>query len=402
VAGMRTTAGDLAFSDHLPAIDAPIIAAARAAGAVILGKTNVPPWAGDFVADNPVFGRTNNPWDLTRTPGGSTGGGAAALAVGMTPLEFGTDIGGSVRVPAAYCGVFGHRSSETALPRVGSSPRRTRPNAAQVLVVMGPLARSPQDLALAIDVVAGPVEGEDVAWRLALPPARHDRLTDFRVAVLPWPAWMPLDAEIRAAWEDFVSHLSRHGAHVAIAQPEGLGDLRAYSDLYLRLLLAQWTPPTPLVEREALLAPLRGNADPFIQAQAEVIAADIGTYLDWHNRREEHRAAYRAFFREWDVLVMPTTLVPAFPHSSSTVVERMITVNGEAVRNHRQVFCASVATLTGQPATAFPVGLTRAGLPIGLQAVGPYLEDHTPIRFATLVEQEFGGFRPPPGYDALV
>ncbi|MHB8644164.1 MAG: amidase family protein, partial [Thermomicrobiales bacterium] len=401
VAGIRVTAGDLAFANHVAEHDAPIIAAARAAGAVIIGKTNVPPWAGDFVADNPVFGRTNNPWDLARTPGGSTGGGAAALAAGMTPLEFGSDIGGSVRLPAVYCGVFGHKSSETALPKVGMSPRRTRPNAARVLAVMGPLARSAQDLALAVDVVAGPAEGEDVAWRLALPAARHDQLADYRIAVLPWPEWVPLDDEIRLAWEGLVSGLSRHGAHVAIAQPEGFADLRAYHDLYLRLFLAQWTPSTPLAEREARMALLRDEDDLFVRAQADVIAADIGNYLDWHGRREDYRAAYRLFFRDWDVLLMPASLVPAFPHSSSTLAERMIAVNGKMAHNHLQLVCASVATLTGQPATAFPVSLTRSGLPIGLQAVGPYLEDHTPIRFAGLVEQEFGGFRPPPGYDSL-
>src|SRR6185436_4216071 len=150
----------------------------RAAGSVLMGKTNVPPMLADWQASNPVYGRTNNPWDLGRSPGGSTGG-SAAVAAGLTPLEFGSDIGGSIRVPAAFCGVYGHRPSETALPRSGQFPIPPMPNAAVVMGVQGPLARSPEDLLLALDVAAGADTGEDVAWRLALPPARHQRLGGF-------------------------------------------------------------------------------------------------------------------------------------------------------------------------------------------------------------------------------
>ena len=148
----------------------------RHAGAIIMGKTNVAPYAGDLQSWNPILGRTNNPWNLDRTPGGSTGGGAAAVAVGLTPLEFGSDIGGSIRIPAAFCGVYGHRPNEITVPRSGHFPGRPFPNPAVVMGVLSPLARTAEDLALAFDVVAGPEIGEDAAWRIEVPPPRRERL----------------------------------------------------------------------------------------------------------------------------------------------------------------------------------------------------------------------------------
>jgi amidase len=185
VAALPQSAGIPPLADYRPASDGPIAARVFAAGACLLGKTNIPVALSDWQADSPVYGRTSNPWDLDRTPGGSTGGGAAALAAGLTPLEIGSDIGGSIRVPAAYCGVYGHRPSETAVPRAGAFPFADAPNPAFVMGVQGPLARSALDLELLFDVVAGPVEGEDVAWRLDLPAPRHERLGEFRVAIMP-------------------------------------------------------------------------------------------------------------------------------------------------------------------------------------------------------------------------
>src|SRR6185503_10269961 len=185
VRGLRTTAGMGEWKDFRSEHDAPVTQRVKSAGAIVMAKTNVPQMLADWQSTNPVYGRTNNPWDVTRTPGGSTGGGAAALAAGLTPLEFGSDIGGSIRVPAAFCGVYGHRPSETAMPRSGQLPFPPMPNAAVVMGVQGPMARSAPDLEVALDVAAGPEAGEDVAWRLAIPPARHARLGEFRVAVLP-------------------------------------------------------------------------------------------------------------------------------------------------------------------------------------------------------------------------
>lgn len=399
VKGLPGTAGVERYKDRLPKNDAPLVARVRAAGAVIIGKTNVPPYAGDWQSDNRVFGRTNNPWDLSRTPGGSTGGGAAALSAGLTPLEFGSDIGGSIRIPAAFCGVYGHKPSETAVPRSGQFPGTPLPNAATVLSVPGPLARDASDLELALSVIAGPDTGEDTAWRLQLPPARHEQLSDFRVAVLPSLPWLPVDAEILAAQEECVNTLRRARCRVETTAPEGFGDFSDWYELYLRLLFVMMYIGETTKKRSQDAKPMRVFGDRFLKASASGIMASASDYITWHNRRETYRAMWRTFFREWDMVLTPTNIVPAFPHNDAPFQKRTFTINGITVPYSRQSAYVAIATLGGQPATAFPVGLTRTGLPIGLQAIGPYLEDHTPIRFAALVARECGKFHPPPGYD---
>src|SRR5881296_3135828 len=257
VRGLRTTAGMTEWKDFRSEHDAPVTQRVKAAGAVVMAKTNVPQMLSDWQSSNPVYGRSNNPWDLARTPGGSTGGGAAALAAGLTPLEFGSDIGGSIRVPAVFCGVCGHRPSETAMPRSGQFPYPPMPNAAVVMGVQGPLARSAGDLELALDVAAGPEVGEDVAWRLGIPPARHQRLAEFRVAVMPPIDWMPLDAEIAAALDSVASRLGRLGCQVKVAQPDALGDHRQHYALYLSLLAAVTSARVPVADRQARLEVMR-------------------------------------------------------------------------------------------------------------------------------------------------
>jgi amidase len=399
VKGLPGTAGVERYKDRLPKNDAPLVTRVRAAGAVIIGKTNVPPYAGDWQSDNRVFGRTNNPWDLSRTPGGSTGGGAAALSAGLTPLEFGSDIGGSIRIPAAFCGVYGHKPSETAVPRSGQFPGTPLPNAATVLSVPGPLARDASDLELALSVITGPDTGEDTAWRLQLPPARHEQLSDFRVAVLPSLPWLLVDAEILAAQEECVSTLRRARCRVETTAPEGFGDFSDWYELYLRLLFVMMYIGETTKKRSRDAKLMREFGDRFLKASASGIMASASDYITWHNRRETYRAMWRTFFREWDVVLTPTNIVPAFPHNDAPFQKRTFTINAITVPYSRQSAYMGIATLGGQPATAFPVGLTRTGLPIGLQAIGPYLEDHTPIRFAELVARECGKFHPPPGYD---
>ena len=405
VQGLQTTAGLSAFAQARADFDAAATQRMQTAGAVLMGKTNVPPMLADWQSGNDVFGRTNNPWDLARTPGGSTGGGAAALAAGLTALEVGSDIGGSIRVPAAFCGVYGHRPSDSALPRSGQLPFPPVPNPLGIMGVQGPLARSAADLDLALAVLAGPEGGEEVAWRLALPPPRHERLSAYRVAVLPAIDWVPVDAEIMAAQEELVSRLGRTGAYVKMIQPELFGDLRAHHVLYVSLISAITGARSPEAERRRLVELSRGYDDAFSEARRQGWLASVGDYFTWYGQREQYRAAYRAFFREWDVLLAPITLIPAFPHlklawpREARDFEHTIMVNGAAVAYDLQLVYPGIATLSGQPATAFPLGLTRAGLPIGLQAIGPYLEDRTPIHFAALLEREFGGFRRPPGYD---
>ena len=399
VAGLRGTAGVEEFAERVPDADSVLAARARAAGGVIIGKTNVPPNAGDWQADNPLFGRTNNPWDLERTPGGSTGGGAAALAAGLIPLEFGSDIGGSIRVPAAFCGLYGHKPSETALARSGHFPGSPMPNSALLMGVQGPLARGAADLELAFDVVAGPDLGEEAAWRLDVPPARHDRLCDYRVAVMPSIEWLPVDSEIAKALSTLVEGLSRIGCSVKEIQPSAFGDLRLHTELYYQLLNVMVTVGMAEAERKRTAGEARAGSNEFGEAIARGLEASASDFMIMCAQREEFRQGYRDFFRGWDVLLAPITIVPAFLHTDAPMSERTLDVNGQTVRYDRQIVYPAVATLCGQPATAFPVGLTGSGLPIGLQAIGPYLEDRTTIRFAALAAQEFGGFSPPPGYE---
>src|SRR5438093_827697 len=404
VTGLNTTVGLTEFAGFVSQHDAPATTRVRAAGAVVFGKTNVPPVLADWQSDNPVFGRTVNPWDPARTPGGPTGGGAGAIAAGLTPLEVGSDIGGSIRVPAAFCGVYGHKPSETALPKSGQFPYPPMPNAGVVMGVQGPLARSAEDLELALDVLAGPEVGEDVAWRLALPPARGKRLRDFRVAVLPPIAWAPPDREIAAALEQVVKRLERAGVTVKRAQPEGFGDYRDHHTLYRQLLSAVTSARLPEDERLERVEIWKTREDEFGRAALRGMRATAADYIGYFARREQVRAAYRAFFREWDVLLAPITLGPAFPHMpkpyppNAKELHDTLEVDGRTVLYDLGLVYPGVATLAGQPAPASPARRTRPEPPIGLQAIGPYLEDRTPIRFAALLAREIGGFTPPPAF----
>src|SRR5438876_2255760 len=405
VAGLETTCGVPEWKGYVSPHDAPAAARLHAAGTVLLGKTNVPPMLADWQSDNPIHGRTGNPWDTGRTPGGSSGGSAAALAAGLTALEVGSDIGGSIRVPAAFCGVYGHRPSETLLPKSGQFPMPPMPNAAVVMGVQGPLARSAEDLELALSVLAGADVGEDVAWRVELPTARHTRLADFRVAVLPAIPWLAVDDQISSALEDLATRLGRLGCQVKVAQPDALGDHRQHYALYLTLLSAVTSSRIPAEQRVARLQVMRTRDDEWSRALQRGIESGAPDYIAWIAQREQYRAAWRSFFREWDVLVAPAFFTPAYPHwdkpwpNTPDSIRKTVDVNGTPVLEELGLFYPALATLAGQPATAFPVGLTRGGLPIGLQAVGPYLEDRTPIRFAALLGRELGGFARPPGYD---
>jgi amidase len=416
VAGLPTTAGLAERVNAVAERDAHVVARLRAAGAIIIGKTNVPPNLGDWQANNPIFGRTNNPWDLERSPGGSSGGSAAALAAGLTPLDYGSDKGGSIRFPAAWCGVFGHRPSFGIVPSSGHFPGSPRPNETLTQNVIGPLARSADDLELALDVVAGPEAGLEVAWRLQLPPSRHARLEEYRVAVLPAAEWRAVDSEITSAINDLAATLRGLGAQVTNALPPELGDLREHHGVFQSIGTATTpeilnaifhaTPETTPVElteeyRRERAAAARAGTDPFAEARARGIECTAADFIALHDRREQYRAAWRRFFREWDVLLAPVATFLAPPHTTLPLHQRTTIINSQPASMRFAMVYASLPIVAGLPATAFPVGLSRDGLPIGIQAIGPFLEDRTPLRFAALVTEQLGGFRPPPGYDGV-
>lgn len=405
VAGLATCCGIEQARGFVSPVDSPTATRLKAAGAVIIGKTNIPIELADWQSANPVYGRTVNPFDHSRSAGGSSGGSAAALAAGMTPLEVGSDIGGSIRVPAAFCGVFGHRPSESALAKSGQFPVPPTPIPASVLAVQGPMARTATDLRLGLSVLAGADIGEDIAWQLHLPQPRHSKLAQFRVAALDVPSWVPVDPSIRQAQDSLLDILREQGCTVNMVSPTGFGDWRTHAQLYLKLLGAMLGARTPDAVRRERIAVLSEVGDDASRLFCEGMGASVAQLFQWLGEREQVRAAWRQFFTEHDVFITPAVMRNAYPHlaleGSPLIAARneKITVNGQSVPYIDQVFFPGVCTLAGQPATAFPMGRDQDGLPIGLQAVGPYLEDYTPIHFVELLEQtEVVGFSPPPQY----
>jgi amidase len=399
VEGLPTACGVPERAQTVPERDARIVASVRAAGAVIMGKTNVPANAADWQTENLLFGRTGNPWNLDRVPGGSSGGAAAAVAAGLVPLEFGSDIGGSIRYPAAWCGVYGHRPSVGVIPDSGHFPGSPLPNPTLKLNTLGPIARTAEDLALGFEVVAGPDIGEEVGWRLELPAARHTRLSEFRVGIFPGADWRPVDPQIAAAIETLAGALRAAGATVAEAQPEGFGDGRDHNEVFVSIAAAIQGSRLPTEERKARIASLNAAADPFGPIRAHHLEATAAEYMALHGRREQYRACWRSFFQGWDVLLAPIVIVPAPPHSTLPSDERVAEFDGKTVSFRVQSAYSGLSILSGIPGTAIPIGLSADGLPISIQVLGPYLEDRTTLEFARLVAAEIGGYQRPPGYD---
>jgi len=401
VAGLPTTWGIASAKGRVVADDALTVQRLKAAGAIILGKTNVPLMLTDWQSYNDVYGTTNNPWDVTRTPGGSSGGAAAALAAGFVPLELGSDIGGSLRVPAHFCGVFAHKPTQGLVPGRGQVPPGSPVLPLEVdLAVVGPMARAAGDLALALDVLAGPDEPLATAYRLALPAPRQDTLADYRVLVLDAHPSMPTSSAVRGAIDSLANGLEKAGAKVARKTPL-LPDLAAVARTYYSLLDSFFGADLPkeLYERVQSVAANIPSSDMSLGAVA--MRGYVLSHRDWvwaDRMRNVLAARWRALFREFDVVACPILATVAFPHDHTEQRLRKLDIDGTPQPYSLQAVWAGVATLTGQPATAVPIGRSPEGLPVGVQIVGPYLEDRTTIAFAGLIEQAFGGFVPPPGY----
>ncbi len=403
VTGLQTTGGVVSARGRISEFDSPHVQALTSAGMSLMGKTNIPSECADWQSNSPVYGRTNNPWNLDRSPGGSSGGSAAALAAGLTPLEIGTDIGGSVRVPANYCGLYGLRPSETAVPRWGDSPGSSLPNPSVAMSVCGPLARHAEDLELALDIIGMPDPGEDAGWHLNIRPARRETLRDFRVGFLGELDWVPLSNDVQRAIEHVRFTLERAGATIVEVDPEALfaGSWRHHLD-YTTMLMAIMGPDLSADDREFINERLTDRPELW-SAVNEAFESPPYAVFGWFARREQQRERYRSLFQDIDLLVAPISLRTAFPHKPEQRVlvdlyDRTIEIDGVEHPYDLNVVYPGTATFAGQPAVAFPTGLGEDGMPVGLQAIGPYLEDRTPIRFAELMAQEIGGFTPPPGY----
>lgn len=368
-AGIRSTCGSKMYANRVPKENAPAVQKLLDAGAIIVGKTNVPEWASDFQSYNDVAGTTNNPWKPDRTSGGSTGGGAAALAAGMGFLELGSDIGGSIRTPSHFCGVFGHKPTIDVVSIEGFvDPPNANP-APDRLSVNGPLARSPQDLLLGLGIAGGSAGGDRIAWSWTLPPARGARLRDYRIGYVLDDSFCPVTPEVRQLLEKTIDALGKAGARLEEGWPAGMK-------------IAEWYGAY------------------FTMLGAAVVPNDQTPHRAWGTAVRGQYTARRfwsEYFRDHDAFLMPVDFVTAFPHDHSpNLMERKIATPAGPRPYLDMLKWIFHATLTGNPATVCPVGRTPEGLPCGIQILGPYLEDATPIDVAGRIADLTGGFSPPP------
>jgi amidase len=397
-AGIRTTAGFPPLADYVPAQDAPVVARLRAAGAIVLGKTNVPVLSADYRADNPIFGRTNNPWDLRRTPGGSTGGGATALAAGLTTLEIGSDLAGSLRIPAHYCGVCALKPTEHRVPITGHIPEP--PGVARGvrhMQTIGPLARSVEDLTLALHLIAGPDGHES-----EVPPVPLGEVGDrpLNMARFAWTddfGGVPVTNDTRNALRAFVEELQRSGCQIEQRAPDGF-DLATAWETWGEIVLSERaaTAPEQAAERLAALGAEPDSPVALYRGMARGARATIQQYAESLTRRDALIMALEDFLQRWDAFLCPVSVGPAIEHCPFGTP---VNVDGREV----PYFVAGLAytcpfNLTGHPVVALPVTLSAEGLPIGLQVVGRRWGEIQLLAIAAQIAKVIGPFRHPPGY----
>ncbi|MGI5126630.1 amidase [Pseudonocardia sp. CA-107938] len=400
VAGLPTNWGMPEHRDHVPAEDAVQVSRLKAAGAVVLGKTNVPVGLQDIQSFNEVYGTTNNPWDPDRTSGGSSGGSAAALACGFGALSIGSDLAGSLRTPAHFCGVHAHKPTLGLVAARGMVPPQAPALPVDLdLAVVGPMARSARDLTLLLDVMAGPDPLTfGTAHELALPPARHERLGDFRVLVIDEHPFVPTASAVRAGVDRVAGALVEGGARVE-RHSALLPDLAEAAYLYTLFQFSGSVARFPVDTDEELrirAAALSADDRSLDAARVRGMLLSHRDWLEANHHRELHRHSWRQLFTEFDAVVCPITPTPAFPHDHHPdPLERRLDIDGVEHPYFDQLVWAGLATMPGLPATAIPTGPSPDGLPVGVQLVGPMYEDRTPLRLAELLEERIGGFQAP-------
>jgi amidase len=395
--GSPNSWGVPALEDALSRRTAVPVARLEAAGAIVIGKTNVPVMLGDWQSDNPTHGATNNPWDLTRTAGGSTGGGAAALAAGLGCLTLGSDLSGSIRVPAHFCGVYGHKPTLGLVSTSGLQPGpwNGAPGPPMDLAVVGPLARNARDLALALSAIAGPDGAEATAWSWKLPAPRQRRLRDFRIGYVIDDRFAPVGSDVATVYAQALRELRKTGATMDEGWPQGV-DVQAHLSTYAFLLLALINADLDKDVRESLRARFEANpADVYAAAAVE----PHGRWLQETQHRLGFRAIWQKYFESHDVFLLPAGFSAAFPHDRSQPLDARVVDTPEGARPYLNTpLWTSFATVAGLPATVAPAGFTDAGLPVGMQIVAPMWEDGTSIEFAALLAAVVGGFVAPPAY----
>ena len=398
IAGTPTTWGTPELKDSVAKQDALPITRLKGAGAVIFGKTNVPLMLADFQSYNDVYGTTNNPWDLTRAPGGSSGGAAASLAAGMTGLEMGSDIGGSIRNPAHFCGVFGHKPTWMLLPPRGHATRGVL--SPSDISVVGPLARSAADLAAAVNICGGPDEIASRGLKLALPKLAKAP-GELKVAVWRDDAVARVDQSVVDRVDAVADALKQTGAEVDFdARPV---DAEHSHTVYQCLLQATMSARLPAQRYDEIVRRVDALDPEDTSRGAMIQRSQVARFREWtanNELRTRLRWQWHAFFERFDVLVAPIMSTSAFPHDHRPFGDRTITVNGIDEPYFNQVFWAGLASGGYLPATVLPTGPDAGGLPIGVQLIGPEYGDLVTIGIADLLEQEGFSFTPPPAYSS--
>ena len=370
--GMRTTSG-FKFFDHVPKHDASVVERLKNAGAVLVGKTNVPVLLSDYQTDNPIFGRTNNPWDIARTPGGSSGGAAAGVASGMTPFEIGTDLSCSIRIPSHFCGIVGLKPTEHRVPADGVVPTpQGGPRPVRIMSCVGPMARTPGDLALLMSIIAGPDSRDSDVDPVPLGDFGTAPAKGLRIAFAPTIGDLPVSNVIREALGRVARDLEAAGAIVEEAKLPSIDfvdDLKQFGALVPKITSA-FSP---------------GPDNP---------KASLADYLTAIDRRDRSIAAWEAFFQSWDALLCPPAMTTAFPHTKPGTP---LDVDGREQQYFSLAAHGTLFNYSGHPAIVVPTGSMDNGLPIGAHFVGRWWSEARLVGIAKTLTEMTGGFRRPPG-----
>ena len=398
VAGLPTTNGRPEMKDNIAEADALSVERLKDAGVVLFGKTNVPLNLADFQSYNEVYGTTNSPWDLKRVPGGSSGGSAAALAAGLCGFESGSDIGGSIRNPAHYCGVFGHKPTWGLIPPRGHAlpGLLVQPD----LSVVGPLARSAGDLEVGVMAMAGPDELDGVGMKLDLPTPRQTKLGDYKVAVWNNEAMAPVSSEVEERVTAVAKTISDAGGTVDFDARPDFNSAEA-QNTFRTLLWSAMAARIPDADFAEMVKSASELSPEDQSGGAQLLRIQTISYHDHftaHNKRMRLRWAWDALFRDHDALIAPIMATPAFEHDQSAMGKRKITIEGAERPYFEQLFWAGLAVCCYLPSTIIPTGPNRDGLPIGIQIIGRQYGDLKTIGLAKLLEAKGYAFTPPPGY----